>query len=144
MLEQIKVAFAVSKEKGGVSFNASQVNPKEGYFVAFRDREMTLNIHEYTEQALIDYVAENEPILASISNSFVGVWFDTDKNVYVLDVSEQITDKERAIRNGIARNQKAIYDAKKDEVIFLPTPQTSGTYMQQQTYLNMKVRELLF
>lgn len=141
--QDVKKAMLLIKAEGGITFNNEVMNPQQGYIVSILGHEEVLNIHELDEEALWEYVGAKRSVIDSISNLFIGVWFNPDSNQYVLDLSEQILDKETAILRGINRNQLAIYDANNQVVINLPEPQKSGTMTQQQTYLNLKVRELL-
>ena len=141
--EIVKKAMLLIKAEGGVTFNNEVLNPTAGYIVSILGHEEVLNTHELDEEALWEYVEAKRSIIDAISNLFIGVWFNSDSNQYVLDLSEQILDKETAILRGISRKQLAIYDANNQVVINLPEPQKSGTMTQQQTYLTLKVRELL-
>lgn len=141
--KNIQSAFSLAMQNGGVSFNQTTVNPTEGFMVSFPDKGIQLNIHEFTEAKLAQYVNKNANILQSVSNAFIGVWFNTNDNMYYLDVSENLISKENALRTGMLRDQKAIFDIANNKVLELPTRQRTGTEYQKQTYLNQKVRELL-
>ena len=76
-----------------------------------------------------------------MSNLYVGVWYH--KGHYYIDLSENILNKADALKQGILRSQKAIWNVSEGSEIALPSPQKCGTEFQKQTYLNLKVRELL-
>lgn len=139
----VEKAFNYVKENNGVTFNESKLNPSQGYMVSFQGFEHTLNINEFTLESLIEHVEKCETILGSGDNVFIGVWFNPIDKLYYLDLSENIQDKELAIRSGMLRDQKAIFSSENKMVIGLPERQKSGTEYQKRTYLNMKVRELL-
>lgn len=136
-------AFQLAQKNNGVSFNQYEINPKDGFMVAFSGREVVLNINEFTEAKLAQYVNQNADILQSVSNAFVGVWFNKFDNNYYLDISEHVLSKELALRSGMLRDQKAIWDLTEQNEIALPERQKTGTEWQKRTYINQKVRELL-
>lgn len=135
--------YAETMINGGCSYNleTGEFNPNEGYFVSLPNKELKVSIERFNPEIVRNFIMSNIEILTNVPDMFVGSWVD-DGKVY-LDVSQKIFSKEDALRKGILANQLAIYDANKGEVINLPTPQKSGTLYQQQTYLNMKIRELL-
>lgn len=143
MEKEIFTQIWVDPEKnGGATFNLQGKSPSSGYMVSLQGHEEILTKEEFQNSVnLLDYIQRKKNILKSISNIYVGVWYNEGK--YYLDLSENIADKETALRLGIRRGQKAIWDIVEGDEISLPTPQRSGTMTQQQTYINLKVRELL-
>jgi hypothetical protein len=139
----IKTGYEYAQLHGGVTFNGFELNPDLGYMVSFPGLELKLNINEFSLRALERFVSENLPILESVSNSFVGVWLNPDDNCYYLDISEQLFDKEHALRTGMLRDQLAIFDLSEGKTINLPSRQKTGTEYQQKTYINQVVRGLL-
>ena len=139
----INTAFDIVMSQNGVTFNNSQINPETGFMVSFAGLEKKLDINQFDRAALAQFISDNEEILSSVANSFVGVWFNPNDNMYYLDISEQISDKEHALRTGMLRDQLAIYDCKNKVVINLPSRQKTGTEYQQKTYINSVVWGLL-
>lgn len=139
----IKAGFETAQLNMGATFNEFELNPDQGYMVAFPDKELRLNINEFTLHRLEKYVSENEAILESISNVFIGVWFNPDDNMFYLDLSEQLFDKEHALKTGMLRDQKGIYDLNENKTISLPERQKTGTEYQKKSYINQVVRGLL-
>ena len=137
LLEKI---YAETMINGGYSVNIlnNQV-PESGFMVSLPKTELKVSVERFNPQILRNYVnftpELNDPKM------YLGTWIENDE-VYI-DASENIADKETAIRKGIEQGQLAIYDVVNQTVINLPSPQKSGTLHQQQTYLNMKIRELL-
>ena len=137
LLEKI---YAETMINGGYSVNIlnNQV-PESGFMVSLPKTELKVSVERFNPQILRNYVnftpELNDPKM------YLGTWIEEDE-VYI-DTSENIADKETAIRKGIEQGQLAIYDVVNQTVINLPTPQKSGTIHQQQTYLEMKIRELL-
>lgn len=137
LLEKI---YAETMANGGFSINIlNNEEPKEGFMVSLPNKELKVSSERFNPQILRNYINSTNEL--NNPKMFLGTWVEGDE-VYI-DTSENITDKETAIRKGIAQGQLAIYDVKNQEVINLPTPQKTGTMHQQQTYIEMKIRELL-
>ena len=134
-------AFALSVKNGGVTFNLEGKAPEKGYMVSIVGQEIVIPELDYVYENLEDYINERMSLLNSMSNLYVGVWHH--KGHYYIDLSENILGKAEALKQGILRSQKAIWDIVAGEEIKLPSPQKSGTEFQKQTYVNLKVRELL-
>ena len=134
-------AFALSIKNGGVTFNLEGKAPEKGYMVSIVGQEIVIPELDYVYENLEDYINERMSLLNSMSNLYVGVWHH--KGHYYIDLSENILGKAEALKQGILRSQKAIWDIVAGEEIKLPSPQKSGTEFQKQTYVNLKVRELL-
>ena len=134
-------AFAQSIKNGGVTFNLEGKAPEKGYMVSVVGQEIIVPELDYVSEDLTEYVSEKLSLLNSMSNLYVGVWYH--KGNYYIDLSENILSKADALKQGILRSQKAIWDITANEEIKLPAPQKCGTEFQKQTYLNLKVRELL-
>ena len=134
-------AFALSLKNGGVTFNLEGKAPEKGYMVSVVGQEIVIPELDYVYENLEDYINERMSLLNSMSNLYVGVWHH--KGNYYIDLSENILSKADALKQGILRSQKAIWDITANEEIKLPAPQMCGTEFQKQTYLNLKVRELL-
>lgn len=137
LLEKI---YAETMANGGFSINIlNNEEPKEGFMVSLPNKELKVSIERFNPQILRNYINSTNEL--NNPKMYLGTWIENN-NVYV-DTSENIINKEEAIRKGIERGQLAIYDVENQEVINLPTPQKSGTMQQQKTYLEMKIRELL-
>lgn len=132
--------YAETMTNGGYSVNIlnGQV-PKNGFMVSLPESELKVSVERFNPQILRNYVNSTPEL--NKPEIFLGTWVEKDE-VYI-DASENIADKETAIRKGISRGQLAIYDVVNQVVINLPTPQKSGTMQQQKTYLEIKIRELL-
>ena len=134
-------AFAQSVQNGGITFNLEGKAPEKGYMVSIVGQEVVIPELDYVYENLEDYINERISLLNSMSNLYVGVWHH--KGHYYIDLSENILSKAEALKQGILRSQKAIWDISEGSEIGLPSPQKCGTEFQKQTYLNLKVRELL-
>lgn len=134
-------AFALSVKNGGVTFNLEGKAPEKGYMVSIVGQEIVIPELDYVYENLEDYINERISLLNSMSNLYVGVWYH--KGHYYIDLSENILGKAEALKQGILRSQKAIWNVTEGSEIALPSPQKCGTEFQKQTYVNLKVRELL-
>ncbi len=129
------------KENGGFSYsyNTGEYNPNNGYFVSLQGYESTSSLNKFSDKDIKEFLAKNNEVL-SREDAYFGGW--SNDNVVFLDVTIKIPFLERAIYLGIINNQKAIYDAFKDNVITLPSPQRSGTESQQKFYAQYKALEI--
>ena len=125
---------------GGSSLNyiTGELDPKVGYFVSIQGHESTYIAEKFGSLSVGHYFEKVAFVLRP--ELFIGSWVH-EGNVF-MDLSEQITDKRRAIELGYARNQLAIYDAARGEVITLPSPQTTGTTTQQKAYITSVINRL--
>lgn len=120
MENEIFTQIWVDAEKnGGATFNLQGKSPSSGYMVSLQGHEEILTEEQFQQTSVnfSDYIERKERLLESISNLYVGVWYN--KGNYYLDLSENIADKETAIRLGIRREQKAIWDIVEQEEITL-------------------------
>jgi hypothetical protein len=56
-----------------------------------------------------DYIDANADVFEDPS-IYVGGWYDSENGEFVLDPSENVTDRAEALRLGRLRNQQAIWD----------------------------------
>ena len=119
MENEIFTQIWVDAEKnGGATFNLQGKSPNSGYMVSLQGHEEILTKEQFQISVnFSDYIERKERLLESISNLYIGVWFNEGK--YYLDLSENIADRETAIRLGIRREQKAIGDIVEQEEITL-------------------------
>lgn len=120
MEKEIFTQIWVDAEKnGGATFNLQGKSPSSGYMVSLQGHEEILTKEQFQQTSVHfwDYIERKERLLKSISNLYVGVWYN--EGLYYLDLSERFTDKELAIQMGIRREQKAIWNIVKQEEITL-------------------------
>ena len=124
---------------GGASYNinSGELNPTNGYLVSIADAEK--KIRNFDGDDLKNYILKNAELL-SVENVFLGGW--VHKGEIYLDCSQRIVNKHEAITKGMRRNQLAIWDAEKEESIFLPAAQKCGTETQKLAYIELKATEL--
>ena len=118
-------------KNGGASLNLTtcEYNPTQGYFVSFSSKEMIVS--KLDTKTALEYI-EKHMVTLNEANSFLGCWEHEGK--FYLDCSEQITDLESAVYQGMKRGQMAIYDAGKGRSIYIPPAKRSGTETQNETY----------
>ena len=134
--------FYTDTLNGGASFNITTgvYNPQKGYFVSLGGHSKVTALNKLKMSDIKSYILKNSDLF-STDYHFVGSWVDDNSNV-ILDVSLQFDDKRFALNFAVSQGQQAVYDANKGEVIYLPTPQLSGTYTQQRSYMTFKIDEL--
>lgn len=107
-------------KNGGISLNliTDELNPKEGYFVSLPNKENIFNLSDLSDIVIMGYICDNlDQLLNKNAKYFLGGWIDKDR-VY-LDVSIQLFEPQEAILLGIKNQQKAIFDAYEQKVIYL-------------------------
>jgi len=109
-----------TRENGGASYNIIYGKPLDidyGYMISFIDL-VTINTSVIKDDdkiiAVVDEMLRN---IAFVVDDYLGGWMDGDK-LYI-DMSTWIENKDKAISMGVNLNQKAIYDIKNDESIYL-------------------------
>lgn len=128
--------------QGGATFNLNtgQIDCDKGYGVSLEEHEQVFLKDEYTEEDLKKFLLKNVGLLYD-DDIEVGGWIEEGK-VY-LDLTEVIEDKSEAITKAVNRNQLAIFDFEKKEVIELPQSQKTGTLTQQESHKKSIIKRLL-
>lgn len=128
---------------GGFSYNVNtgESNPLTGYMVSLSGCEQQFFFDDFDNRDLKNYFFSHSEQFAK-QEVFFGGWLDG--NVVYLDASINIQDLEEAIFLGISNNQKAIFDCENNKSIVLPSPQTSGTMTQNNTYNQLKAKQLAY
>jgi hypothetical protein len=102
------IIWNASKNKGiTYSLNDNSFNPNDGYSVSMKGCEVKSLV--LSARLLADYIKMHSYLLSQDGN-FLGIW--ADDNVWYLDVSNVVSDKQDAIKLGIANEQLAIFDNK--------------------------------
>jgi len=106
----------------GASYNlfTGDFNPDSGYMVALSGYEKivgfpsTLNVFQ---DVMLNYLQGRILKVMGEADIYLGFWFN--EGTLCIDLSERIEDEPTAIKVGLARNQKAIWDAtnKRDIVL---------------------------
>lgn len=118
--EQIQNIIDKAESGYSVNLNTGQDQFDEGFIVSIpgREFETTSDALKSDGRSIIDsYVANNVDELSQESK-LLGSWADGSGAVY-LDVSEVIATEADAVNAGIDRKQKAIWDAKNKQEIFI-------------------------
>jgi hypothetical protein len=118
--------FSASAEDWGFTWHPrTGESPSDGYMVSVQGHSHHVEIpggrtsenEAKVHQALDAYVNDKADLFASNEKLHVGGWHDKDHNSFTLDPSEQIADRDEAIRLGRERNQQAIWDVANQEEI---------------------------
>lgn len=132
--------YELAVSKGGLTINPNNYDtPTKGFSVSIPNRELKVSEERFNPKILQNFIDTNKANF-SLKNAYLGIWIN--KRTVYIDISIVTNDLEEAILLGILGSQKAIFDLTKSKEIFLPSPQTSGTLSQQDTYAKMKAREI--
>lgn len=137
----LQTIYAKTITNNGTSYNVltNQFGTDKGFMVSLPNRELRVPIELFNPQIIQNFINSNIELLNNKDN-FLGTWVD---NGYVyLDVSKCYKDIDTAIRIGMLSDQLAIYDNANQTVINLPKRQTSGTFFQQNTYINLTILKI--
>lgn len=110
-------------DEGGGTFNietAEAIDKNEGYMVGIKDITIVKESHlkKYTAGQLEDrFMYGLKDFNLNIENLYVGSWLD-DGSIY-FDLSVWVKDRSFSVRLGDMFKQKAIYDLKNKESIYL-------------------------
>ena len=126
---------------GGASYNITtgEYNPTNGYFVSVPKHKQKIPLNEFTQQTVKDFISKNSEFLTE-TYTFLGGLVKGD--IVYLDVTNQFKDKRFALTLAYNSGQMAVLDANNGKDIELPTPQLSGTFTQQRSYMFQKIDEL--
>ena len=115
-----------TKPGEGFSVTPGGKTPTTGYMVALPSRTTSVNpadLHGGRAQDIINgHMQANADVYSNNPNMHIGGWHDPDSKMMSIDPAENIKDRSTAIRLGVERNQKAIYDLKNKRDI-----ETGGT-----------------
>lgn len=133
--------YSETLQNGGASYSilTGELNPTNGYFVSIANKGITVDLNNFNQKVVADFISENA-IQLNQAKYFVGSWIE--KGIVYLDITVQVTDKRNALELGYRNGQLAIYDANVGKVIDLPSPQRAGTYTQQRGYITSVIDRL--
>lgn len=114
-MKTITDVFKSIQNTGGASYNINTktLNPNTGYMVSLQGYTTITHIPENMEQfqrICSNYVMNLPWAILNNLNNWLGFWIDKETNKLVIDISQNIVDKEEAIKQGEYRLQKAIWD----------------------------------
>jgi hypothetical protein len=115
-------ALNATEDTGGSTFNLTkgELAGTPHYAVAaYPERELILKGEPTTKQ-IEAFIEKNQDLLNDPSNS-LGVWKDTESGKTYLDVTKTISDKAEAMKLGVEKGQKAIFNLKDMSEIRLPS-----------------------
>ncbi len=109
--------YETLKNGNGFSVNCDGAEPTDGFMVSTnKDTEYAVKLEDLTPTAVAHYI-EKHMFELSDPDNYLGGWVD-DGIVY-LDISTNISTIEEAASLGYSANQKAIWDVKNKESIYL-------------------------
>jgi hypothetical protein len=103
---------------------------KDGYMVSLKGNYAGVKLQESSKFiSLTDMKSDVEGLMAEMHSNIIKVYWHTEVNLYiglwiekgkvVADVSVNVPDRESAILLGLANKQRAIYDCRMQECIYL-------------------------
>lgn len=99
----------------GASITTAGAVPTSGYMVSLPGHTQIADQSDITgpngPRVISDYAQQHSSALAQ-PGAHIGTWFDNSSKKVYMDVSHNISDRDTAIKAGVARNQKAIWDVK--------------------------------
>ena len=139
-MKTLKEFVAAIIENGGATYNlANGGTVDKGYMVSKKGFEMKFQPEVDVTQAVCQFIKEFGFELYEVEN-FMGAWID--EGILYLDISNNIADRRKAIKEGYKNEQLAIFDVVAQESLYLPTPQKTGTMTQQQSFINFQIDNL--
>tara|TARA_R100001079_G_C4429086_1_gene143320 strand:- start:119 stop:487 length:369 start_codon:yes stop_codon:yes gene_type:complete len=115
-----KIALALfnGAKNGGITLTRDGEPINKGYSVAVATDETTCC--SGSDQEILDcIVGFVDRISDKSDNNNVGVWFDEEEGVYVLDLTRNVNTQRTATLIGWLHRQKAIYNHNKKEEVFI-------------------------
>lgn len=121
-----KAIFKSIKETNGAYYNThtKELNPIAGYMIPLLGYDRNYRIPDsYNELSNIihDYIT-HKPVWDEINayplELFVGFWINNNR--LIIDLSQNVIDRETAMAYGLERNQIAIYDCLNKADIKIP------------------------
>ena len=108
----------------GISINYVGAEPSDGYMVAFEGAWQPIPEADFADpakgkRALADYLKQHAKSLGSSDKTYLGIWFNTETRTYELDLSDNISDRQRAIDVGRKRQQESAWDVVNMDVVFI-------------------------
>ena len=139
-MKTLKEFVAAIIENGGATYNlANGGTVDKGYMVSKKGFEMKFHPEVDVTQAVCQFIKEFGFELYEVEN-FMGAWID--EGILYLDISNNIADRRKAIKQGYKNEQLAIFDVVAQESLYLPTPQKTGTMTQQKSFINFQIDNL--
>lgn len=110
---------------------------QSGYAVSVEGFEAVIKESEMTPRKIIDHWLKIRKAVLANPRMHLGGWYDRENGVFALDCSEVVDNLEEAKRLGRARKQKAIFDFKNGEEIFLNADEGRLAGAAEQKEVNM-------
>jgi hypothetical protein len=120
-----KAVEIATSHPDGFSVKPDGSQPTKGYMVALPGHSLVADaavFHSPAGRALIEAHAQAHADALKQSGAYLGGWTDKANGKTYVEVSHNIQNRNAAIRTGVSRNQKAIYDVRKGKDI-----KTGGT-----------------
>lgn len=107
MKNLVKTIYQETLQNGGASYNLYGIAPKDGFMVAQMGAEEVILKENFTEEILHNFINKNLNRLKN-KDICIGTW-ENEGKIY-LDLSQNIKNRNQAIKQGIINKQLAIFD----------------------------------
>jgi hypothetical protein len=122
--QAFNIIESIVKANNGITIetieNNSVITPEfqSGYFVSIKSFESTSK--QFTYESFNAYLESNQfirDLFPDYKKLFIGVWFNSNDNLYYYDLNQHFKDLDSAIAYGKQQKQISIFDiAKKDSI----------------------------
>ena len=121
-------AFELSKIEGGMSYDLrTNEIQRTGMFVSkFVECSEGVKPADYTPERLQEYINKHKEVLDNTPRSVVGVWHDTEADLYILDISQRTFDASFARKTSEDYDQVAFFDTTNYDEVTVNRNATSG------------------
>ena len=109
--------FVLKNSEGfTIGFNLEKPTHKKGFYVGVTDNSNT-NLNQAIDKLF--KICEKDFKGVNKNSFFIGGWIDKNTNIFYLDLSVYIENKKNALLMAKLFKQKAIWDIKKQDSIYL-------------------------
>lgn len=103
--------------EGGFTWDRDIANPTFGHMVATPGNERQVPKWDGSRGVIASYVAEHILTVSESANLWFGAW--TEGGTLFLDISENIIERDDAIRVGRLRGEISVWDCENSTTIYL-------------------------
>lgn len=121
-------AFELSKVEGGMSYDLSTGEiQRTGMFVSkFVEHSEGVKPKDYTPERLQQYIDKHKDVFENTPRAVVGVWHDTEADLYILDISQRTYNASYARKISEDYDQVAFFDTTNFDEVTVDRNATSG------------------
>ena len=114
-METKKIMEIIENKGATLDFNLNDFKSENGFMVSLQGMEIKVNVSNIED--IKEEVEKKREFIKDKKGLYIGLWLDDD--IIYVDVSIHIVDYREALEVGRNNNQKAIYDLKNNDSIYL-------------------------